>query len=68
MADEFKMGVNPPPPAIVPNPQVSGEVSSQLDAAASGLFASLSVVVPQDVSGAYEKYADREAHLGEEIR
>jgi hypothetical protein len=66
MSDEIQGGVNPPS-VIIPSPPPVGGASSPVDVASAGLLAALSVGVPQDVSGAYEKYADREAYLGEEI-
>lgn len=67
MSDEINRSVNPTPPVIVPSPSVSGG-TSPMEAAAAGLSAALNLGVPLDVSGAYQRYADREAHLGEEIR
>lgn len=66
MSDENKKGLNPPPPVIVPGPSFPGG-SSPADAAVAGLVAAMCFGVPQDVANGYGKYADREAHLGEEI-
>lgn len=67
MSDEIKRSVNPPPPAIVPSPPPAGGETSPADSAVAALFGALNIGVAPDVSGAYEKYADREAHIGEEI-